>query len=89
MKYRTQAKLFNELFNTNYIDEDYIIRKMIHDMIDEIPIDELKKSFNVECTYGNIKSLDQAYKDGDKEKYDLIRQLIEQESRIYSIEIDL
>ena len=87
MKYKTQKQIDNTLFKANKnIKEEDVIRDIICNMIKEIPIQDLKKLFNVELLNPSRKDLFRVITTSNQDP-ELIHQLLEDDCRMYSAEI--
>ena len=88
MKYRAEQKIRNQVLIETTIKEEQLFREVAFSIVKELPIDELKQLFNLNVIYGSMDALDKANKEGDSYKAEKVRELMFENSSLFTGEIN-
>jgi carboxylesterase type B len=89
MKYKAEQKVQTNIFHRTNIEEGDIFRDFALRMLKELPIEKVKKLFNLKVIYGTDEELQKAYKNKDKYKVEVVKELISDGNTLFTAEINI
>lgn len=89
MIYKAAQKISNQVLTETTIKEERLFREVAFSITKGLPIEKLKQLFNLKVVYGFESDLEKAYKENDHQKVDKIRRLIQENSSLFTGEINI
>ena len=87
MQYKTERKISRDIYYHEGITEERLFREIAFDFLKELPIEKVKKIFNLKAIYATTENLESAYRNADYKKVELLQQLLMENNHLFTGDI--